>query len=420
MTTPLQLEQQLGGGKQQLGKPRKSKTRGIQFIDRPGVEKPFGIQWPEWELDPVKNISVRKRKTKFFRTQEARETKATELRDARSHHATTVTPSLTDQAQWRTFMALIGTTPLMTVYAGWQAHIKATGIAACSKTVAEAAKTYCDQALDRQAQGKLSLGYQRHLDRKIKLLVDQFGDMKLDAVTKDDIEDWIDGLDGVESDGTFDNYAKHIRAFFSHFVEEKVINENPALRIKRRGEGMGEVVVITPAETARLLHVCRTNPAYRPMINRLALECFIGMRFETAAQITKPNIKRADKGVNIPAEISKDRRRHYLDGLPDNLWSWLDVDPDAGWDMTPRQYMGLKSALFTAAQVPHPRNCLRHGFVTYHVAAFKDPGRTAFIICHTKDQNLLYEHYKGMATDADGKLFWTITPQTAESLAKSP
>jgi len=243
--------------------------------------------------------------------------------------------------------------------------------------------------------------------------------MKLDAVTKNDIEDWIDGLDGVESDGTFDNYAKHIRAFFTHFVEEKVIRENPALRIKRRGEGMGEVVVISPADTARLLHVCQTNPAYRPMINRLALECFIGMRFETASKIKKSDIKRADKGVNIRAEISKDRRRHYLDGLPDNLWSWLDVEPDTGWDLTPRQYMGLKSALFVAAQVPHPRNCLRHGFVTYHVAAFKDPGRTAFIICHTGNQTLLYEHYKGMATEADGKLFWTLTPQTAEAIAKT-
>ena len=62
----------------------------------------------------------------------------------------------------------------------------------------------------------------------------------MDAVTMDDIEDWIDDLDGVESDATFDNYAKHIRAFFSHFVEEEVIKENPALRIKRRGEGKGQ------------------------------------------------------------------------------------------------------------------------------------------------------------------------------------
>ena len=142
MTAPRQLKQQLGDQKQQLGKPRKSKIKGIQFIDRPGVANPFGIQWPEWELDPLKNITVRKRKTKFFPSQEARNTKATELRDARSRHAATVTPSLTAQAQWNTFMALIGTTPLMTVYAGWQAHIRATGIAACSMTVAQAAETY--------------------------------------------------------------------------------------------------------------------------------------------------------------------------------------------------------------------------------------------------------------------------------------
>ena len=31
-----------------------------------------------------------------------------------------------------------------------------------------------------------------------------------------------------------------------------------------------------------------------------------------------------------------------------------------------------------------PKNCLRHSFVSYHVALHRDPGRTALLVSHKK------------------------------------
>lgn len=80
--------------------------------------------------------------------------------------------------------------------------------------------------------------------------------------------------------------------------------------------------------------------------------------------------------------------------------------------MTPRQYLEAKSKAFVRARVPHPRNCLRHSFATYHVAANRDVARTAVILCHSSPK-MLWQHYKGRGTEADGAAFFLIYPTGA-------
>ena len=80
--------------------------------------------------------------------------------------------------------------------------------------------------------------------------------------------------------------------------------------------------------------------------------------------------------------------------------------------------MRSKSQLFTDAKVPHPKNCLRHSACTYHVAAFKDPGKTATMLCHT-DQQLLWSTYNGRAAQAEGKRYFAITPDSIRKVSAS-
>ena len=103
--------------------------------------------------------------------------------------------------------------------------------------------------------------------------------------------------------------------------------------------------------------------------------------------------------------------------LPEQFWEWMAITPEECWSLTPREYLGLKSRLFVVANVPHPPNCLRHGFCTYDIAANKNPGRTATRLCHT-DQEELWEHYNGEATSEAGKKYQRITPTTAAEIAK--
>jgi len=64
----------------------------------------------------------------------------------------------------------------------------------------------------------------------------------------------------------------------------------------------------------------------------------------------------------------------------------------------------------TAIKSP-PKNCLRHSFVSYHVALHRNPGHTALLVSH-KNQNILYEHYLGVATKADAARYFEIVPDS--------
>lgn len=111
----------------------------------------------------------------------------------------------------------------------------------------------------------------------------------------------------------------------------------------------------------------------------------------------KADVNFADKGITLPAAKLKTRKRHYIDGLPENLWSWLNAAPEEAWTLTERQYLALKSEVFRLAEVENPGNVLRHSFCSYHIALHKDAARTAVILCHSSPSTL-YQHYKGRAS----------------------
>jgi len=403
---------------------QKSKTRGVRFIERPGRENPYGVQWPEKEWDECKKAMVRKVKTLFFPTIEARETKAAELRTARRSRMLAPSLSRDDMTDWEAFKKAIGDTPWQDVVAAWRSRIVETGRATCTLTVEAAGKTYVAHCLALRDKQKLSADYFRHIKTKIGLFVEQFGDLTMDKVSAADVVEWIDDF-GHESDLTFDNYKTHVRSFYAHFCagETPAVSVNPAAHIKDRSEGMGEVGIISVAQAAQLFHTALNHREvggeyrFRHIIGRLALEAFVGLRFASGCRLEPGDIKREDKGILLPKKKLKTKRRHYIDGLPENVWPWIDLVAKDDWHITPRQYMGLKSELFAVANVPHPRNCLRHSFATYHVAAYKDAGKTAYLLCH-QNQDELYEHYKGNATEAQGKLYQTITPDTVDELRR--
>ena len=189
------------------------------------------------------------------------------------------------------------------------------------------------------------------------------------------------------------------------------------MAVERRDGTIGEVQINTVAEVAQLFAYALEH--HKEALGRLTLEAFVGLRFSSAYRLEKGDINFADKGILLPRHKLKTKRRRYIDGLPENVWPWLKETNDACWAMTSNEWMHLKSQLFVDANVPHPHNSLRHSFCTHHIAAHKNPGKTATILCHTS-QDELWEHYNGCATEQAGGLYFKITPLTAPTMAKDP
>ena len=67
-----------------------------------------------------------------------------------------------------------------------------------------------------------------------------------------------------------------------------------------------------------------------------------------------------------------------------------------------------------AAGVTWKHNGLRHSFITYRLATIKDAVRTAFEAGNSPQ--VIRSNYDAVATEQEGKLWFSIVPKTAENV----
>jgi len=297
---------------------------------------------------------------------------------------------------WLAFKAKIGAADPLQVAHEWLAGRPAI---TPTMTVAEAVTKY----LALRAGDGLAPSSMRQIKKKLGRLTNAHGSSQLGAVTTDDVRAWLAGLEFEP--WTVKDHLKVVSTFWRRARLEKWCAEDITEPITPPKIEAEEINILTVAETAKLFE----KNAGLPVVGRLALEAFGGLRFSSAARLLDADLKRSQKGIELPGRRHKSGRRHYIDGMPANLWAWIKATPAACWTMTERQYLEAKHDAFVRAGVTSTQNCLRHSFGTYHVAAFKDAGKTAVLMQHTSPV-MLYRHYKGNATRKDGVAYFKILP----------
>ena len=396
--------------------------RGVRLLPaRVGRPNPYGVQWHEKVWDEKKQKERRQTKTEFFPTAEARDARAADLR-AMKRAGLLRTSNRRESDQWRAFQEATEGVAWQVVVAGWRAYLMQNGMAPSSITVREHFDACLQQAKKLVAANKMSEDTLRQKRHKLGLFCEQFGGSTLATVGKVEVEEWLDGFE-FDSGATFNNYLKHVRAAFQTAVEDKLIRENPCSTIVKLDEESDADRKLTVPQAAQLLHTALTyrdasgEPVFRVMLCRLALEFFAGIRFGSATRLIEADVNVVDRGIRHPKRSIKTRRRQYVEGFPVVLWEWLAIAPREGWALTPRQYMELKSRLFQVARVPHPANCIRHSFCTYHVAVSQNAHLTAFLLCHVNARKL-WDTYKGNATKSEGEAYLNLRPETVEQASR--
>ena len=392
---------QTEAGDEPAGRKGWTPPRGITLVSFPQrPARPYGVQW---RVDG-------KRKTKTFPTIEKQLDFAKGLADDAKRHGTAAYRLDESEARdWRAFRAMVGEgADLQAIAAVWSKHKAAS--TATPLTLAEAIAAYT-AAKEAEGVARSSVSHYKPVFDRLTDTVP--GHREVSGISDDDIAAFMTAQADAP-DHTRSTRFRRIRALFNWLVETHKIERSPFAGIKAPKVRSEDVEILTLAQSRLLFGKNAANDDGSPIsqerretIGRLALEAFAGLRFDTAAQIVADEIQ-AD-GLRIPAAKIKTRKNQFIDGLPANLMRWLAWSKPAEWSMTKRQYLEAKSDAFTRAGIPHPRNCLRHGFATYHVAAFKGAGRTATILCHTSEK-ILWAHYKGRATEADGKAYFKIFP----------
>lgn len=334
-------------------------------------------------------------------------------------------------AMWAEFEAIVGTgAHPLTVAREW---VKLRGMSHDLPLVEAWGLFNADQELR-----KLSRDSHSHRRTHGQRLCKYFKGVLVGSVRAEGLDAWLAQLRDPDtgqpmSPKTKAHHLKTARHFFEWLKDRRKLEHNPALAVTPPEmtvtDAAGVVVhreinVLTLEDAQRLFavnadHLC---------IGRLALEAFGGLRFTSAARLRAADIRWEECGIVMPGHQHKSGVRHFVDGWPANLWAWMKHAPAACWDLPGRIYTDLKREAFEraglkppepeddrawspeeAAQFEAMKNVLRHSFATYHLAAFKDPKLTAYLMTKTSLQSLNND-YRGRAAQAAGVGFFAIMP----------
>jgi site-specific recombinase XerD len=330
------------------------------------------------------------RKTESFTNEGERNDKADALMSAQLKQGSSVFSF--DPAEWKEFQE-------------WKAKHKRN-----VTTVEKAVDSYMALRLSEDVikNSDTHLHLRKHLQERF---AQKYLGIRLDMIEAEHLRDWLGSLRNPKtkepmSSVTVKHHRKDVNTFLKRAVVEGWIEKNPCEAVKPPRIDEEPKRPLPPKDIFKLLQANRNEP----VVGRLALELFGGLRASSAERLSKDHLKFDAKGIAMPGQKHKSGKWKYRQGHPAVLWDWLNHAPEECWtEVSPKNYGRLKSMAFIRANVPNPGNTLRHSFASYMLARTKDMGKVGYLMQHTRASTT--EGYEGVADEADAALVLAMTPE---------
>lgn len=296
-----------------------------------------------------------------------------------------------------------------------QSHIKRNTALDGIVTIADAVNEYI---------GTFSKDQVRHIataQNKLKPFANEVGKrIKFIAFVKEtDIKGYVDHLEAkgysVRSRNGFVNYAK---TFFNWCLKQKYVTSNPVTVLPEKivYEDPEFISVKNLEAVLRALESDTALPQRhrRVLINFYTLSFFCGIRSSEIHRIEPSAVHPEDSTPYIRISTTKGATKGIKGRVVDmeaNVVKWLEKYP-----MEER----LTETLVKRARESAYEGCLkplkdvlthnvgRHSYITYHVAKYRDYGRTE-AYCGTSS-GMRCKHYQGLAPTADGIAYFDLKP----------
>ena len=222
---------------------------------------------------------------------------------------------------------------------------------------------------------------------------------------------WLDHLTGTEgaplSALSRRNFAVAIGGLFEFHRRRGVVPDNPARDLERETVKRAEEIAFwSPREAAAILTAIQ-----REALPALVLGLFAGLRSAEVCRLFWRDVDLGAGHVVIAGTEAKTGSRR-LAPIPANAAEWLR--PIAGTPDTrifagdPSQLARAISEACRASGTRRIANGARHSAITFAVALTGDVARVAL---HSGNSpTVVHQHYRGLATEADAKEFFTLLP----------
>jgi integrase len=234
----------------------------------------------------------------------------------------------------------------------------------------------------------------------------QFGDRQLSTVTLDELNAIC--LVPDLQPRTRLNRIRMVSQLYNYAIEYGWVSANFAERIVRPLLEKKEPGYLG-VDAARCLLEHADDFGLLPYV---VIGLFAGIRRAELLRLDWSAVNVVDREITIGSEIAKTRSRRVIP-YGDVLADWIErCGHRSGPVVDHKNFEGDFGRLRCAAGIKHwPQNALRHSFATYHVAQYRDPVRTAYLLGHRGGTDMLDSHYRGLVSSAKAKEFWALRPK---------
>ena len=262
-----------------------------------------------------------------------------------------------------------------------------------------------------------------------------FGEIKMELVSRKVVLDWIDGL--KVSGRSNQNFLDTCIEVFNHAIEEGYVKFSPLSGFKGQKRkaltGSSEqapIEVLSMSEANKLLEKT-LELRELGFLGYVVLTLFCGVRAEEAKRLEWKDVhdELSKPYLTISAKIAKKRRIRNVE-IPPNAVLWLSLIKDRSGQVVEfrdknhfdRMYRKLRARAGFRKKGDKGgwvstwnNNAIRHSFGTYHFALHGDPIKTAVQMGHKSNDQVLFDHYRALATEEQGEVFFSIVPPKSES-----
>ncbi len=300
-----------------------------------------------------------------------------------------------------------------------------------TKTVRQAVEELVASKAQRFERGDLRERSYRDFRHRTGKFADAFEGRIASEVSGQEIKEWLNALDvGSRSNK---NYLAVVGEVFKFATQKHYVAFSPLddlTDIDRKelcggGAEAKEPSILTPAEAERLLNAALEHPELG-LLGAVTLALFCGLRTEEIKRLEWANVRLTESPalVTIGAKIAKKRRIRHVE-IPANAVQWLSLVADRTGQVTRNDHFNDFQKRFRHLQrfagfgekdakgewhSTWENNAMRHSFGSYHYALHGNPLETSRLLGHKASDQVLFDHYRALATKAQAEAYFAIRP----------
>lgn len=260
----------------------------------------------------------------------------------------------------------------------------------------------------------------RDLRNRLDVFAKSFGERLVAEIAQTEIEGWLRDLRGISnksveglSPRSKKNYLITVRTFFNWAISKGYrSSDNPAAAISTPKIDWEQPSILTIAEAKKLLTAAKTEQGGR-LLASVVLGLFAGIRSNEIMRLDWSAIDLDEGILTIGPQIAKKRRLRVLELTPNSI-AWLRTIPNRKGRLSPGRYTVRWAEFVKKAGFPdwgeNRSNAMRHSFGSYHYALHSDAAKTAGMLGHRANDQVLFDSYRSLARMKDGKAYFSIRP----------